>query len=213
MDFITVIFEYFTDAPTRFLKKILFLFFIIVGLIIIDKSLNFSFHYDNSKKIEEIQKLNKVLDDKTLSPKERLKLNQLKSEIIFQTRLADFNLIKSLSIDFKSKKDTRNKYWHFLSSSWFWILVMIILPTFFFIQKEHRESKLETLLIVIIIFEPLLLLLAWLTSFLFSQIPYFYNPLWNYLINIFGSFFVLLIFKSIRTEIGKKINESKTLAE
>jgi hypothetical protein len=209
MDFLKTIFDYFTDGPTRFLRKLLFFIFIVIGLFIFDKSLNFTFHYDNSKKIEEIKEINLIIRNNKISSLERKNLEKMKIEIFNRKRLFDFSLKDQFNIDLESKTDSRNKYIHFITSSWFWLMVMFILPLFFFIKSSHRESRLETLLIVLFIFEPLLFALAVLTSFLCEQIHNFDNPIWNYLINFSITMVFLLFFKSVRSEINKKVNENK----
>ncbi len=95
------------DGPTRFLRKLLFFIFIVIGLFLFDKSLNFTFHYDNSKKIEEIKEINVIISNNKISSFEKKNLEKMKVEIFNRKRLFDFRLKDYFNIELKSKTDTR----------------------------------------------------------------------------------------------------------
>lgn len=125
MDFLTNLTSYFTDKDTRFLKKVLFVIFITLGLIIIDNVFSFSYYFNISRKTEQMAKINSLIQDKTTTKSDEAKLVHLKTELFNHKSLFEKDVVEKFSLRFK---DGRNPWLHFISVNIFLILVILVLP-------------------------------------------------------------------------------------
>lgn len=199
MDFLTNLTSYFTDKDTRFLKKVLFVIFITLGLIIIDNVFSFSYYFNISRKTEQMTKINSLIQDETISKYDEAKLVHLRTELFDHKSLFEKDYIQIFSIPFK---DGRNPWFHFVSVNVFLLLVMFILPLIILVEKDN---DLDTILIMVFIVEPFLLLCCWVIATIFSKIPLLGNPWWNYGLNFISN----LIFTGFVNVSLKKLNEMK----
>lgn len=192
--------------------------FSLIILVIIDNTLSFTYNYNNSRKIEQIEKLNIVVIDTTLSNVEVNDLKKLRTNIINHKTWKDQIYNKLIAIDFRSKdtnttvvkndtdlpKKERNYWIHFVSSSWLFVIVMIITP---FIGLFDKKTSFSSSLIAIIFIIPIFYGLSWIFAKAFSFIPVIDNsPSINYILN---SILHLLIFLFIGYII-KKTEKKKT---
>lgn len=190
--------------------------FSLIVLIIIDNTLSFTYNYNNSRKIEQIEKLNVVVTDTTLSSVEIMELKNLRNNIINHKTWKDQIYNKLIAIDFKSKdtntivikndtklpKKERNYWIHFVSSSWLFVIVMLITP---FIGLFDKKTSFSSSMIAVVFIIPIFYGLSWIFAKTFSFIPIINNnPNINYIIN---SALHLLIFLFIGFIIKK--NEKK----
>ncbi len=199
MDFLTNLTSYFTDKDTRFLKKVLFVIFITLGLLILDNVFSFSYYFNISRKTEQLSKINSLIKDKSLNDIEIAKIDHIRTELLDHKYLYEKDYIKIFSIPFK---DVRNPWLHFISVNVFLLLFMFILPLIFLVEKDNN---IDSILILIFIVEPLLLLCGWVIATMFSKIPLLGNPWWNYGLNFISS----LIFIGFVNVSLKRLNEMK----
>lgn len=194
----------------------MFLFSLFV-IIFIDNVLSFTFSYNNSNKIDQIEKLNSIVADTTLSSIEIKKLKSLRTNIIEHKTWKDQLYTKLISIDFKSKdgdipivkndkqelKKERSYWIHFLSSSWIFCIIMVIMP---FIGLFDKKSPfLPTFIAIVFLIEPIFYGLSWLFAKGFSFIPVIdNNPNLNYILNAVLHLIIILMIGFIITKTEKK---------
>lgn len=214
MELINSILHFLTDKTKKLPHKVILCLVALIFIVVIDNFLSFTFSYNNSNKIEQIQGINKILSDTTLTKYEKEKLLTLRQNIVNHNTWKDkaynflnnfkFNekiegekkiTIPEIKTDDKTKAIERDYYWHFVSSSWIFIFLMVILP---FIMFFDKQSSFWQVVGIIIIVEPILYCICWLYGKVFSYIPVIdENPLYNYILNAllcFASLFVFQLF-------------------
>ncbi|MDY3362396.1 hypothetical protein PG623_00130 [Riemerella anatipestifer] len=220
-ELINTIFIFFTDKTKKITHKTFLILTVIIGLIFLDNTLSFTFTFNNKNKLEQVEKLNSILKDSTLSKQEIAKLGLLRTNIIEHKTWKDNIYEKLLSLDFKSTEDgnkpivkndkhkvsiERNYWLHFISSSWIFTILMIIMP--FIGLFSEKNGSISAFIVVILMIEPLFFGMSWLFAKLFSYIPIIdNNPVWNYLLNTLLHLFIFMIigFLINRNEKKKKL--------
>ncbi|WP_027065366.1 hypothetical protein [Maribacter sp. Hel_I_7] len=215
MEFFNSLLHFFTDKSRGLSHKAVLTIFVLVLIVFIDNTLSFSYYYNTSNKIEQISELNKLLKNATLKPSEERKIQNLRSQIIdrktWKDRSWDFisqmgfsseseNFIE-ISVE-KSKEisQERSYWWHFGTSSWIWIILILMMPIVFVIDKSN--SLVQSIGILLLI-EPFLIGLAWIFAKVFSFIPILFgNPNYNYALNAILCFAFFGLFSLF----GKKEN-------
>lgn len=230
MELFNSIFQFFTDNTKKFSHKTILVLFSIFIIIILDNVLSFSYYYNNEKKISQIQSINSIVKDTTINDKERKMLFTLRDKIILHKTWKDNVWDFFTSIEFKNdvkpslnviekKKDIaiikepnkveRNYYLHFITSSWFFLLVILIVPFVGFSDKN--TSFLTALMIILFFVIPLFLFLGWIFAKIFSFIPIILNnPINNYILNFILSFLLIILFGFL---ISRTNNSKKKLKE
>lgn len=216
-ELINTIFIFFTDKTKKLSHKTIMIFFSLILLIFLDNTFSFSYYYNNASKVEQIEKLNNIVLDSTLTVSEIKQLKILRHNIIKHNTWKDQIYNKIISFDFRVndnnkiivKNDKRNNikernYWiHFISSSWFFCIMMLIIPIAAIFDKKN--SSLSLIFAIIFIFEPLLYLFSWFFAKLFSFIPIIDNtPYYNYAINGLLHIIILLILGFFINKYAKK---------
>lgn len=216
MELLNSIFNFFTDKSQNLSRKALLIIGGIALLIIIDNTLSFSYYYNTEKRIEQIQGINKIINDTTITKAERLKLKNLRSELIIRNTWKDKTYKLLSEIDFQSESETeeiiatpseepevnRSYLWHFISSGWVFIFVMIFIP---FVGLADKKTSIGNTLGILLFIEPLFLGLAWVFAKGFSFIPVIYgNPIYNYILNFVLSFGVLFLMTKLGSNKTKK---------
>lgn len=208
MDFLNGIINYLTASPTRFIKKVFFVIMVLITIGLIDRTFNFSYYNNLDHKLEKFQKINTILNQSHLTTNERMHLERLKTEVLNRKNLFEFKLSKFNLFTFFESNDIRNPYIHFVSSSWFFLLIMLILPFIGVIRKKNGLDKkidLEAILISLVLLEPLLFFLAWVSAFILAQIPIILGITWlNYLLNIIIVMVVVAIYNKMNDKISLK---------
>lgn len=209
LDLLNSFFQFITDKTQGLSHKAILIISVIILIFLIDNTLSITYYSNNTKKIDQIAKLNEVIKDTSLTNRQRTILFQLREDIInrktWKDKLWDF----VSSIDFKDKGNSseisnstndRSNFWHFISSAWIFIFLMIIFP---FVGLLDKKTTLGTTLSILLIIEPLFYGMGWLFAKLFSYIPIISNnPVYNYLLNSILSFILIFI-------IGFAINSKK----
>lgn len=204
MDLLNSIFHFFTDKTKKLPHKVIIFLLALVFISLLDNFLSFTFSYNNGNKIEQVEGINKILNDSTLTMSEKNKLLILRKNIINHKTLKDKTYDFLTSIEFnndkninkvnhekqkeiviqepiKKQSETRNYLWHFVSSSWPFLLLMIAFPIIGFL--DNKTSFWQAIGIIIII-EPFLYGFCWVYAKVFSFIPIIFdNPIYNYVLN------------------------------
>ena len=214
MDLLNSIFNFFTDKSQKLSRKALLIMGGVILLILIDNTLSFSYYYNTEKRIEQIQGINEIVKDTTLSSEEKNKLKKLRTELIIRKTWKNQTYELLSEIEFKSDSEEitensdiqvqseRSYFWHFVSSGWIFLLVMIVMP---FVGLADKNTSIGTVIGILIVIEPLFFGLAWLFAKVFSFIPILSgNPIVNYILNVILSFVILFLLTKLSGNKKKK---------
>lgn len=213
MELINTLVNFFFDQKAKNLHKGLIMLSALVLLIIIDNTLNFTQHYNNSRKFEQITSINTIIEHASITEKERKELIRKRWDIFEKKSWRD-EIYDYLKINLKPYKgsdpvevpakphiedknlDENNSLLHFFTSGWIFLVGIIVMPVFAF--KNSTNSVATNVIIWVIVVIPLMLGCAWLLAKAFSYIPVF-GPRWiNYLLNfILAPTSVMLIGKAL----------------
>lgn len=195
MDLISNLVTYLTDKQTRFPKKVLFIFLIVIGFIAIDKVFSFSYFFNNSYKIQQVKEIKYVISDTTLTKNEVYQLKHLRNEIINHKSLFQKDYVSFFKFYFN---DGRNAWWHYFTSA---IIFLIIIIATIIEGFNRKNVPLDGTLIVYLIIVPLIFSMSWLFAKLLSIIPLLKYPWINYSINFIISLLIIIFIGKTR---GKK---------
>ncbi len=209
MEIINSILHFLTDKTKKLPHKVILCLVALIFIAVIDNLLSFTFSYNNSNKIEQIEGINKILADTTLSKYEKEKLLVLRSNIVnhstwkdktynflnnfkFKEKIEGEKVVPEIKTIDKPKTAERDYYLHFFSSSWIFIFLMIVLP---FVMFFDKQSSFWQVVGITILVEPILYFICWFYGKVFSYIPVIAdNPLYNYILNAVLCFFSLFVF-------------------
>lgn len=179
-----------------------------------DNTLSFSYYYNNHNKIEQVSDLNEILINPTLTKVEKEELLALRENIVKRKTWKDMTWDFLSEIEFKNdekeiiventKVDSgtieRSYIWHFISSSWLILLVMIVMP---FIALWGQDGDIGFTIGIMLLIEGFLYSLAWVFAKSLSYIPIILgSPVYNYVLNGVICFVAFLAF-SLLTNIRK----------
>lgn len=191
---IKTLFSFLISKDEKIGTKLLFSFFILILILLLNNVFGFSFFYNSEKKIDQLTKINTVLQDSTLEPDFKNKVLQLREDIVNRKNV--FEYFSTLKIRKSTSKSTieyldSNKHLilNFISSSWYFIFIIIA-----FVFKSFKERDFDFIQLIISLFFGLILFGAGLaSSYLTNLIPIIYSKaIWiNYIVNVF---LVLIIF-------------------
>ena len=196
MEFLNTFFHFFTDKTRGLSYKAIISIIVVAFIILIDNTLSFSYYYNTENKIEQISNINKVLIDSTLNKTEKSQLIKLRQQIINKKTWKDKTWDLVSNIDFskenvpienptveqiENQKTERSYLWHFISSSW---LILILLIAFPFLGVLDKKTPLGQTIVILLVLEPFLYGIAWILAKVFSFIPVILNnPIYNYVLN------------------------------
>jgi hypothetical protein len=205
MEVLNNITSYLTNTQTKFFKKVLFVIFTLIAILIIDNIIGFSYFNNTSKKIEQVDKLNKIISNKSLSASETNKFKTLRTEILSHKNLLQYDYVSIFKISFE---DGRSAWGHFISSAWFVIILMVLM---LFIGFYRDNLDFEIILIIVIVLEPILALIAWAQAKLFSLIPLIGNGTGNHVLNVLINFFLIFVAMAIHKKLkADKVEKAKS---
>tara|TARA_R110002012_G_scaffold69453_1_gene179829 strand:+ start:1721 stop:2308 length:588 start_codon:yes stop_codon:yes gene_type:complete len=190
----------------------------VILLILTDNTLSFSYYYNTEKRIEQIQGINEIVNDTTLSSEEKNMLKKLRTDLIIRKTWKDQTYKLLSEIEFKSDSEEiivnsdvqvqseRSYFWHFVSSGWIFLLVMIVMP---FVGLADKNTSIGTAIGILIAIEPLFFGLAWLFAKVFSFIPILFgNSIVNYILNAILSFIILFLLTKLSGNKKKKTKDN-----
>jgi hypothetical protein len=218
MNWVDTLTKFLLDENRRLPFKVAIVVSIFVGIILIDNVLGFSYYYNTEKKIEQVEKLNSLLNDsltdkasKTFALKLRKEVmeneNWIKQSFSLFTNILEQNKSQELNPQISNNNEIRlekNNFWFTLSSSGSLYLALVVaIPLIIFTDKKTSIiQRLSTSLLVFLIFIMLALFFNWICSF----IPQISNTtwLWNYILNsmiqMIQIFFIWIIVKTGNTK-------------
>lgn len=217
MELINSIFVYFTDKTKKFSHKTVIILFSLMLLVVVDNTLSFTYNYNTTNKIDQIQKLNMIVSDTTLANSEIDDLKVLRNDILNHKTWKDQLYNKIVAIDFKSKDgnkpvvksdipkmvNERNYWYHFISSSWILFIIMVIIPFVGIFDKKTSFGS--TIMALIFFIAPIFYGFSWLFAKLFSFIPVISNnPNINYIVNAILHLLSFLLIGFLAKKFDKK---------
>lgn len=201
-------FEAITDRSKKLSHRATYFIFIVLTIVVIDNTLSFSYYYNSEKKISQVSELSKIIEKNNLEQKELNELVVIRNNLIHHQTIKDklFDYLTELNFEatdsVKFEKTTRNETFHFLSTNW-WIILILILS--FKNAVFDLISKKETL-ITTLVGMTFIVLTALIVMFGFSKVLSFIpliagQPLFNYTVNVVvGICIVAFLLKFYRAE-------------
>jgi len=199
------VWEFLIDKNHKLSKKFIFTIGGIFMLLGVDYFFRFSDSYIAEKKIEQIAKIQEILEKDSLNNNTKLELLRIQKQVInrqnFWEELSQIAVFINNTIispkakirrpksDVESKqhlndnikKRERSVFWHVVSSCWYILFFMVLIP---FVPFSNNSNSFENPIAFIIFCELLCIILGAFISYLFALIPVFDNPLYNYGLNL-----------------------------
>lgn len=214
----TNIFDFIISADHKASKKIVLIVITLISLSLLDYVFRFSDSYVAERKIEQLDRIQTILKDSTLSSNVRKELNRLQVKIINRKGLWDtlsyyFNIIQEeIKGDYNEPSElpkhdtdnteTRSLFWHVITSSSLFILMSVtLLLTILWLIVTNKLAT--STLIGIILLEVLLVILIVSFSYTLALIPIIINPFVNYAFNIIINIIMYIILNNYSKKIEK----------
>ena len=203
------------DERKKISSKAAIIILSILGLVLVDNLIGFSYSYLLNNKIEEVQKLNSIISDKSsdkLTIKYAVKLRNetlLRKNVLEKINdyLSDLSFNKNIEEPKKSnlpKKDVYNiapnNFWfHFTSGGIYYFFSILMLPLMLFLDKSSSILQRITMSILLFaMFSGIGFFFFWICSL----IPMILSNSWllNYILNlVIQSTIIFLMFKFNKT--------------
>lgn len=201
MSYIDHITEFLFDEHRRISSKAAVVLFIILSIIFVDNYLGFSFHYNIDKRIEQVEKVNKILSDSLVDSTTKAFALNVRSEIMERKNAVDY-----LFSFFRGKSNTvikhqankppdnpknndpiipsiKNNFWFNISAGGlYYLLAILMLPVLIFTDKTTSlPQRVGTGLVAALLFFGLGWFFYWVCTF----IPQISDTTWawNYIVN------------------------------
>lgn len=174
-------------------SKLKLMFFILIGLFIVDYFSRYTENLSIVRKVEHVKAINAVVNDPKIDS--ITKLNLIAQERVVSNRHSwqsrfDFIISRTYTIISSTIENSnianpnssikRSNFIHILSSNWALMLASLI--AFYYILFDKTILFKDKVLILIFLnFSLVLTVLA--ISYLFAFIPIYEKPVWNYVIN------------------------------
>lgn len=200
----------------------------LVIALLINNLLGISYYYNISRKVEQIEKINQLLTDTSLTPSTRKTLTTWENEIINRKSVWDNTVLyvqhtflnKELRIDTVKvigkepmndnpvvTAQKRNNTWFFISSSFLYLLSMLTFPLIYIFMQ--RDDSWTDVLAISLLVEGLIFLMAWLHYWVFSFIPMLCGSwTWNYVLNVVLQSGILITMSFFANRSKKKIRRA-----
>lgn len=187
-ELISKIWNFFESDKVSISRKITIPILLVLTILMIDNIGGFSYRFTNSQKIDYLLKIEKAKvefrqDTIVCSILDKMEYDLINRKNVIEQFVDLFDnqeIFKSKSSainkeNIDNHKISRNQFWHTISSSLFWIM-LLILP---FTLKENKLSA----ILVMVIGIGVMVILIWITQWLFGIIPIILNRPWiNYTI-------------------------------
>ncbi|MDF2478258.1 MAG: hypothetical protein K0S24_3741 [Sphingobacterium sp.] len=208
----TNIFEFVVNKTHNVYHKALFFLSAIIILVVLDNTLNFTSSYNNIRRYEQMQAINSIISDTTLSNSDRKILKQNRSNILIHKTWKDKTYQFFNSIDFNFSKQNnevtpsnnvpigdpthpevkpaekekiandQRNYWVHFVTSSWTIVLCMIFLPF--IPFFAKKADIKGAILGIPIFELFFYILAWSFAKVLSFIPIILNNVnYNYALN------------------------------
>jgi hypothetical protein len=209
MNYIVQLIDFLFNERIRLSSKTIIVIASLFTLFLLDNILGFSYYFNTSRKIEQLQKLNTIVNDTTLDKNTKefvlnLRQNIINRENIITQSFFFFRNIKltsstkahiNKSIEVKEKAEIvlRNNFWfHISAGGLYYLMGILMLPIMIFADKKPSIiQRIVTGIITGLVFYALGLLFYWICDF----IPQLGNStwIWNYLLNFLIQSILIII--------------------
>lgn len=191
--------QFLLDEKRRLSSKAAVSVLIVVGILVVDNILGFSYYHSNNNKIDQLQKLNSILQDTKVDSTTKVFATNLRSEVIGRNNIFTraFNFLwgkssTSLNEDARTKEVAdKNEFWFNLSAGGvYFLLAFITIPVFLITgEKAAFIRRLATGITSAVSLFLLGLFMIWIGQ-LIPQISS-NTWIWNYIINFFIQVFII----------------------
>ncbi len=193
---------FYTDRTKKMSVKAGIAIIILIIIFFINDFSGFTYYYNINQKISNVEQINNVLSKNNLDYKTKQKLLNVQNEILNRKNVFektyDFISNVSFEVPFQKNENTEikqvdnstNEIWHFVSSSW---LLMILMLGFLIAVFMDKQSTLVQGIPVLFFIEIFLFLLCSAFAYVFEFIPIINRDYMfiNYFINFILHFLVL----------------------
>lgn len=216
--------------------KALFFLSAIIILVVLDNTLNFTTSYNNIRRYEQMQAINSILSDTTLSNSERKILQQNRSTILIQKTWKDriYQIFQSIDFNFSKQSNTvkpsnnippigdpthpevkqveKEKVVNDQRNYWIHFVTSswtIVLCMIFlpFLPFFAKKADIKGAILGIPLFELFFYILAWTSAKLLSFIPIIMNNVnYNYALNFLIHTAIISVLAYITNKSQKKKN-------
>jgi hypothetical protein len=152
MDWLKGIIDYILDGGKRLSYKLAIIITILALVILLDNIFGFSFHYNNDRKIDEIEHLNAIIEDASVDSVTKAYCIQMRKDIIQQKSVITQLLLSLRNNNPTSSKSAqnsnttkispttdsaiKNNFLYTISASGFYFLsAVLIVPLLLFLDK------------------------------------------------------------------------------
>lgn len=200
--------EYVLDEKKKISNRVALVIIIIISLFLIDNVLGFSYSYVNNNKIEQLSKLNSIIND-AASDEVTIKISkELRNEIIYRKNyLQKFeNSISSISDSYINSRpedygnkptgfdpnlNKPNKGWFYVTAGGiYFIIAILIIPIIIFSDKSSTIiQRIVMALLLFSMFAGIGVFFTWIFGFIPQLIEN--EWLYNYILNGFLQFGII----------------------
>lgn len=230
MDVFSTFLNFFVNKSNKLTHKAIVLLSSIIIIAILDNTLSFSTSYTNIRKYEQIQAINSILSDTTLSKSEKTILKQKRFYTLNYKTWKDKTYQFLQTIDFNFSKPNGNipvgdpthpevkpvekeiniqrNYWiHYVTSSWTVVICMIGFPILIFFTEK---GDIKGLILGLPFFELFFYVIGWIFAKALSFIPIIQNNVnYNYALNVVIHTAIIIVLGSIAGRYQKRKKEEK----
>ncbi|MFN8415570.1 MAG: hypothetical protein U0U66_04480 [Cytophagaceae bacterium] len=202
-NFLSHITEFLFDENRRLSSKAAVVVLIILAIFIVDNILGFSYYYSTDKKIEQVQKLNSIINNASTDSITKSFSIKIRSEVIERGNVFTQSLVFLKNFKWYESgadevinikpKITKSDFWfNITSGGLYYFIAIIILPIYVFTDKNTSiMQRVGTGILMVAIFYGMGMFFGWLCSF----IPQISNTTWgwNYLLNSSIQFLIIVV--------------------
>lgn len=154
MIFFDKLIDFVFDERKKISSKAAIIILSLLGILLVDNLVGFSYNYKISNKIEQVQKLNLIISDTKADDATKGSMLKLRDEVvnrknimeIFSEYISSFSsnktiINKSGNNNVKVNVESRNSAFHLTSSILFYFLAIIMIPMMFFLDRTSSFSQ------------------------------------------------------------------------
>ena len=197
MDFLNNILSFITDSNKRLSVKTVVVILTLLSVFLVDNVTGFSFYHSNQRKLDQLESIENLLKDTTLTTDVRHKLSLMQSKVFERENVFEYLLSFFKNKYFRSSDNeqaiiegegdnARNDFLFLLSTSGFYMLFAFLLIIIIFFTGKDTSfwvSIFSVILLSIIMFL-IILFMYWLLGKIIPD-KLFGSWTWNYIVNLF----------------------------
>ncbi|OWP32585.1 hypothetical protein CBG53_03795 [Porphyromonas gingivalis] len=197
MDFLNNILSFITDSNKRLSVKTVVVILTLLSVFLVDNVTGFSFYHSNQRKLDQLESIQNLLKDTTLTTDVRHKLSLMQSRVFERENVFEYLLSFFKNKYFRSSgneqaiiegegDNARNDFLFLLSTSGFYMLFAFLLIIIIFFTGKDTSfwvSLFSVILLSIIMFL-IIFSMYWLLGKIIPD-ELFGSWTWNYIVNLF----------------------------